>query len=107
MNKTELIAAAAKECGMTQQDVYRALGGILTTIEKTVANGEKVQMVGFGTFEGRFRAGRSVRNPKTGEVVPLNHEQKQVNPYGTIHWGRLGIESSYYANYTGNRRAKQ
>lgn len=47
------------------------------------------------------------RNPKTGEVVPLNHEQKQVNPYGTIHWGRLGIESSYYANYTGNRRAKQ
>ena len=69
MNKTELIAAAAKECGMTQQDVYRALGGILTTIEKTVANGEKVQMVGFGTFEGRFRAGRSVRNPQTGETV--------------------------------------
>ena len=69
MNKTELIAATAKECGMTQQDVYRALGGILTTIEKTVANGEKVQMVGFGTFEARFRAGRSGRNPQTGETI--------------------------------------
>ena len=69
MNKTELIAAAAKECGLTQQDVYRALGGILTTIEKTVANGEKVQMVGFGTFEARFRAGRSGRNPQTGESI--------------------------------------
>lgn len=69
MNKTELIAAAAKECGMTQQDVYRALSGILTTIEKTVANGEKVQMVGFGTFEARFRAGRSGRNPQTGETI--------------------------------------
>lgn len=69
MNKTELIAAAAKECGMTQQDVYRALGGILMTIEKTVANGEKVQMVGFGTFEARFRSGRSGRNPQTGETI--------------------------------------
>lgn len=69
MNKTELIAAAAKECGLTQQDVYRALGGILATIEKTVANGEKVQMVGFGTFEARFRAGRSGRNPQTGETI--------------------------------------
>ena len=69
MNKTELIAAAAKECGMTQQDVYRALGGILTTIEKTVTNGEKVQMVGFGTFEARFRSGRMRRNPQTGETI--------------------------------------
>ncbi len=68
MNKTELIAAAAKECGMTQQDVYRALNqGIIPAIMKAVANGEKVQMVGFGTFEARFRAGRSVRNPQTGE----------------------------------------
>lgn len=68
MNKTELIAAAAKEAGMTQQDVYRALNhGILPAIEKAVADGEKVQLVGFGTFEAKFRAGRSVRNPKTGE----------------------------------------
>lgn len=67
MNKTELIAAAAKECGLTQTDIFKALGGILTTIEKAVAAGDKVQLIGFGTFEPRFRAGRSVRNPQTGE----------------------------------------
>lgn len=70
MNKSELIAAAAKEAGLTQTDVHRALNnGIIPVIEKTVANGEKVQLVGFGTFEAKFRAGRSVRNPQTGESV--------------------------------------
>ena len=70
MNKTELIQAAAKECGMTQQDVWRVLNnGIIPVIEKAVAAGDKVQLVGFGTFEQRFRAGRSVRNPQTGETV--------------------------------------
>ena len=70
MNKSELIAAAAKEAGLTRTDVHRALNnGIIPVIEKTVANGEKVQLVGFGTFEAKFRAGRSVRNPQTGESV--------------------------------------
>ena len=69
MNKTELITAAAKDAGMTQQDIWRALNSIVTTIEKTVATGEKVQLVGFGTFEAKFRAGRNVRNPQTGETV--------------------------------------
>ena len=69
MNKTELIVEAAKDLGMTQQDIWRALHSIVTTIEKTVAAGDKVQLVGFGTFEPRFRAGRNVRNPQTGETV--------------------------------------
>lgn len=69
MNKTELITAAAKEAGMTQQDIWRALNAIVTTIEKTVAAGDKVQLVGFGTFEAKFRAGRNIRNPQTGESV--------------------------------------
>lgn len=69
MNKTELIVAAAKDSGMTQQDIWRALNSIVTTIEKTVAAGDKVQITGFGAFEPRFRAGRNVRNPQTGESV--------------------------------------
>ena len=69
MNKTELIAAAAKESGLTQTDVYRALNGIIPVIERAVATGDKVQLTGFGTFEMRFRAGRSVRNPQTGESI--------------------------------------
>lgn len=69
MNKTELVATAAKVAEMTQQDVWKALNAIVTTIEKTVAAGEKVQLVGFGTFEAKFRAGRNMRNPQTGETV--------------------------------------
>lgn len=70
MNKKELIAAAAKECGLTQTDVDKVLNdGIIPVIEKTVAAGEKVQMVGFGAFEARFRAGRSCRNPQTGKTI--------------------------------------
>ena len=69
MNKTELITAAAKEAGMTQQDIWRALNAIVTTIEKAVAEGDKVQLIGFGVFEAKFRAGRNVRNPQTGETV--------------------------------------
>ncbi len=44
------------------------------------------------------------RSPKTGEILQIFHEQKRVNPYNTILWGRLGIESTQYVNYTGNRR---
>lgn len=75
MNKTELIAAAAKEAGQTQQTVFIALNAIVTTIEKTVAAGEKVQLVGFGTFESRFRAGRNARNPQTGETVYISDKK--------------------------------
>ena len=69
MNKTELIAATAKECGFTQTDVFKVLNGLITTVEKTVAAGDKVQLVGFGTFEAKFRAGRVVRNPQDGSTL--------------------------------------
>ena len=75
MNKSELIQAVAKEVGMTQQDVWRALNGTIVVTEKTVATGEKVQLTGFGTFEMRFRAGRSVRNPKTGESMFISEKK--------------------------------
>ena len=78
MNKTELIQAAAKECGMTQQDVWRVLNqGIIPVIEKAVAGRDKVQIVGFGTFEAKFRAARRVRNPQTGEET---YTQEKVTP---------------------------
>ncbi len=75
MNKTELIQAAAKECGMTQQDVWRVLNGLIVVTEKAVATGEKVQLTGFGTFEMRFRAGRSVRNPQTGKSMFISDKK--------------------------------
>lgn len=72
MNKTELIAAAAKRCGMPQKDIWRALTGILPVIEEEVAVGGFVQIIGFGTFERRFRSERKGRNPQTGEEVTIS-----------------------------------
>lgn len=69
MNKNELIRAAAERSGMTQQDVWKVMDVLPGIIQKEVAAGGKVQLVGFGTFERRFRQGRSVRNPQNGESV--------------------------------------
>lgn len=69
MNKTELIVAAAEKSGLTQQDIWRVMNVLPGIIQKAVAGGDKVQITGFGTFETRFRQGRSVTNPQTGEPV--------------------------------------
>ena len=55
MNKTELIVAAAEGSGMTQQDVWKVMDVLPGIIQKEVAAGNKVQLIGFGTFEKRFR----------------------------------------------------
>ena len=69
MNKTELIVAAAERSGMTQQDIWKVMDVLPGIIQNEVAAGGKVQLMGFGTFERRFRQGRSVRNPQNGESV--------------------------------------
>ncbi len=71
MNKTELIAAVADQTGLSRKDVEAALQTMTDTIIDTLADGEKVQMVGFGSFEVKNRATRIGRNPQTGEVVPI------------------------------------
>ncbi|MEM5003329.1 HU family DNA-binding protein [Priestia megaterium] len=72
MNKVELINAVASKSELTKQDAKKAIDGLLETITTTLANEEKIQVVGFGTFETRERAGRTGRNPQTGEqmVIP-------------------------------------
>lgn len=70
MNKTELIAAVAEEAKLSKKDAENALNAIVKAIKDTVAAGEKVQIVGFGTFETRTRKARQGRNPRTNE--PLN-----------------------------------
>ena len=71
MNKTELIVAAAERSGMTQQDVWKVMDVLPGIIQKEVAAGTKVQLIGFGTFEKRFRQGRTVPNPQTGGTVTI------------------------------------
>ena len=69
MNKTELIAAVAEKAGLTKKDVEKTITATLETIKEVVAEGDKVQVVGFGTFEARQRNQREGQTPRTGEKV--------------------------------------
>ena len=69
MNKTELIAAMSEEAGLTKKDAEKALDAFTDTVSKALTAGDKVQLVGFGTFETTKRAAREGRNPQTGKTV--------------------------------------
>ncbi|MBR5539742.1 MAG: HU family DNA-binding protein [Clostridia bacterium] len=71
MNKTELIEAIVKETGLKKKDAEAALAATIGAIETALAKGDKVQLVGFGTFETKKRAAREGRNPKTGETIKI------------------------------------
>lgn len=76
MNKVELIAAVAEKAGLSKKDAEKAVAAILESIEEAVAAGDKVQLVGFGTFEVRAREERMGRNPRTKESI--NHPRFQA-----------------------------
>ena len=72
MNKEELVQEIAKKAKVTQKDASEVLGALIDTIQKTVAKGKKVTLVGFGTFEARKRAARTGRNPQTGAELKIS-----------------------------------
>ena len=71
MNKTELVAAVAAKTELSKKDAEKALSAVLETVSETLAAGEKVQLVGFGTFETKERNERTAKNPRTGETVTV------------------------------------
>ncbi|MEM0950943.1 MAG: HU family DNA-binding protein [Cyanobacteria bacterium P01_H01_bin.74] len=71
MNKEELVQEVSKKTKTPQKQVAEILTVLITTIEKTVAKGKKVTLVGFGTFEPRKRAARNGRNPQNGKVLKI------------------------------------
>lgn len=72
MNKAELIAAVAEKTGFTKKDAEAAVNATMTSIEETLIKGERVQLIGFGTFEVRQRKARTGRNPrKPGETIEI------------------------------------
>ncbi|MBQ2984177.1 MAG: HU family DNA-binding protein [Candidatus Gastranaerophilales bacterium] len=71
MNKEELVQEIAKKAKVTQKEAAEVLNGLVETVQKTVAKGEKVTLVGFGTFESRKRAARTGRNPQTGKEIKI------------------------------------
>ena len=71
MNKTELIAAMAEQTELSKKDAEAALKAFIDVVSEELKKGEKVQLVGFGTFEVSERAAREGRNPATGETMTI------------------------------------
>lgn len=71
MNKMELVAKVAEAAEVTKKDAEKAVSATFAAIEEALAAGDKVQLVGFGTFEVRDRAARIGRNPKTGDEIKI------------------------------------
>ena len=78
MNKVELIAAVAEKAGLSKKDAEKAVAAVVSSIEGALANGDKVQLIGFGTFEVRERAARTGRNPQTKETIEIAASQQPV-----------------------------
>jgi len=72
MNKTELVDAVATQAELTKKDATNAVDALLEIISNTLAKEEKIQLIGFGTFEVRERAARTGRNPQTGEEIQIS-----------------------------------
>lgn len=71
MNKAELISSVAEQAELSKKDSEKAVNAVLEAIGAALGKGDKVQLVGFGTFEIRERAARKGRNPQTGEEISI------------------------------------
>lgn len=71
MNKTELVAAIAEKTELSKKDAEKALKAFVDVVTEELTKGEKIQLVGFGTFEVSERAAREGRNPQTGETMKI------------------------------------
>lgn len=71
MNKSELVGKVAEKSGLSKKDSEKAVNAMIDAIGEALAQGDKVSLVGFGTFEVRERAPRTGRNPQTGEEIAI------------------------------------
>ena len=71
MNKAELVQNIAQKSGLTKKDVETVLNNFVDEVTGALSSGDKVQLVGFGTFETRKRASRTGRNPQTGKEIKI------------------------------------
>ena len=78
MNKVELIAAVAEKAGLTKKDAEKAVIAVFGSIEDALVKGDKVQLIGFGTFQVNERAARMGRNPQTKEEIEIAASKQPV-----------------------------
>jgi len=71
VNKTELVASVAEKAGMTKKDAEKAINALFASVEGALAKKDKVQIIGFGTFEVKSRGARKGRNPQTGKEITI------------------------------------
>ncbi|HPV02391.1 MAG TPA: HU family DNA-binding protein [Clostridiales bacterium] len=84
MNKSELISRMAEKGNITRTDAEKALNAFLESVEEALASGDKVQLVGFGTFEVRHRPARKGRNPQTNEEITIEASKAPVFKAGKV-----------------------
>lgn len=82
MNKAELIEAIANETGIAKKDVDAALKSFINVVSDTLQKKDKVQLIGFGTFEVKERAARTGRNPQTGAAIKIAASKAPVFKVG-------------------------
>lgn len=78
MNKTDLVKAVAQKADMTQKDAEKAINAVFASIEEALASDDKVQIIGFGTFEVKVREERKGRNPQTGNEITIPASKNPV-----------------------------
>ena len=80
MNKSELVAKVSEVSGVSQSDTEKVIEGFKSAVKDALVSGDKVQLVGFGSWETTTRAARTGRNPRTGEQIQIA-ESRQVKFY--------------------------
>lgn len=78
MNKTELVASVAEKAGITKKDAEKAINAVFASVEEALASDDKVQIIGFGTFEVKTREARKGRNPQTGKEITIPASKSPV-----------------------------
>ncbi len=78
MNKAELISSVAQKSNLPKKDAEKALNAFIESVEEALSNNDKVQLVGFGSFEVRERAERKGRNPQTSEEITIPASKSPV-----------------------------
>ena len=78
MNKSELVASVAEAAELTKKDAEKAVNAVFANVQNALVENDKVQIIGFGTFEVRTRAARKGRNPQTGDTIEIPASKNPV-----------------------------
>ena len=81
MNKSDLVAAIAAKTGATKKDAEASLNAFTDVVTESLVKGDKIQLVGFGSFEVRKRAARKGRNPQTKEEIKIPASKNKTSKY--------------------------